>query len=120
MLELQGLRTVLSFDEPYVGLSPMLGLSFELMPLSFADSQYRLGVRGGYMASTLDGFGTGTCGDPGDVRRPCSRPWLEGQFTASFYNLLRLSLLGQWGPALRSGEPELLGVTPMIGIQLDL
>lgn len=117
-VQLQGLQSLLDVHERFLGVAPMAGLSAEVLPASRAEVQLRLGLRGGWLFSNRDRFGTEACDDPGDATRPCSRLIVEAVVTVHLLDLLRFGLVGQYGPPMRAGEDALYGIRPQVGAQV--
>ncbi len=119
-LGLTGLGTILSAAEDYVGVSAQLGLEAEIPPLSGPALQVRTGVRGGWVFGSLDGGGFGTCDDPGNSVRPCSRPIVETTVSLHVIDFFRIALTGQIAPAFRADEKTLFEVRPSLGAQFTI
>lgn len=119
-LELSGLPTLFNEADTYLGLAPLLGLEAEILPWSGPETQLRLGLRGGWMFSTVDAGGLGDCAASARSARPCSRPVLEAQVSFLVLDLLRLGVQGYYIPRIREGESALLGLRPSIGAQVVL
>ncbi len=102
----QGTDTVFGESKPITSVTPMLGLEYESEYLSDEFTQYQFGVRGGYLFSTGDDFGSSSC----DPNRSESRSfgctqWVLGP-TASITILERLKFhaFGQIYPWKRAGS----------------
>ncbi len=99
----------------YVTLAPMAGLEAELLPLSGPAVQPRVGVRGGYLFSSVDGFLTETCTEPD--KRVCSRVTAQIYGALSLFDRLRLQLAFAMLPAVRKGEDFSWSILPTGGLQ---
>ena len=118
VLEGRGFDTLLSSSPRWLGLAPLLGVEVELGAPFDGALQLRTGVRGGYLFSSRDDFGTGDCDAPADRTRPCSRAVFQATLTAIGFHLVRFALVGEWAPALRDQERTLWALRPEIGVQL--
>ena len=74
----------------YLTAAPMAGLEAEVLPISGPVIQPRLGLRGGYLFSTEDGFATSACPDPRAL--VCSRPTAQAYVAASVFDRVRLQV----------------------------
>lgn len=74
----------------YLTAAPMAGMEAEILPISGPVIQPRLGLRGGYLFSTEDGFATSTCPDPRAL--VCSRPTAQAYVAASVFDRVRLQV----------------------------
>ncbi len=117
-LDVDGLETILSNAPNAFGLAPVAGVEFELTPVSSSVFAPRIAVRGGYLFSDGDGFLTGDCDVSEEPVRPCSRPIVQLAARAMVVRILRLSLVGEWGPPVRPGEASLWSIRPTLGAQL--
>jgi hypothetical protein len=88
------------FTTKAVAFVPAIGFDAELLPLSSALLQLRLGLRVGYQLSTSGGFTEDSCRQDGDSSATifCSYPLLQGLVAASFYERVRLHLGLEWSP----------------------
>jgi len=118
VLEGRGFDTLLSSSPRWLGLAPLLGVEVELGAPFDGALQLRTGVRGGYLFSSRDDFGTGDCDAPADRTRPCSRAVFQATLSAIGFHLVRFALVGEWAPALRDQERTLWALRPEIGVQL--
>lgn len=118
VLEGRGFDTLLSSTPAWLGVAPLLGVEVELGAPFDGALQLRTGVRGGYLFSSRDDFGTGTCDAPQDRTRPCSRAIFQATATAIGFHLVRFALVGEWAPAMRDGERTLWALRPEVGVQL--
>ncbi|MEW5740593.1 MAG: patatin-like phospholipase family protein [Myxococcota bacterium] len=98
----------------YFSITPMLGGEVELGPLSGYSVQTRLGLRGGFVFSTADQFASVGC----DMTRPCTRAIGEVYASATLYQLVRLQLGLQVGPAMRE-LPWTFALSPQLGVEFD-
>ena len=119
-VELNGLATVLSARENYLGVAATLGLEAEVQPLSGPALQVRTGLRGGWLFASPDGGGFGTCDDPGSTSRSCSRPIVEGILSLHVIDYFRIALTGQYSAPSRTGEKALFELRPSLGAQIIL
>jgi len=119
-LEFRGIRTLISSQPSYFGIVPLLGAELEILPLSGGIFQPRLGFRGGFIFSTGDGFLAGTCDVMNEEVIPCSRPVMQGYIALSFFQILRLLLIGEVQPAVRGMEPDLWEFLPGIALSIPL
>jgi predicted acylesterase/phospholipase RssA len=89
-----------AFTTKTVAFVPTFGLEGEILPLSSALFQLRLGVRLGYQLSTSGGFTDTSCeeDDKSSSTIYCSFPLLQGQVTASFYERVRFYVGVEWTP----------------------
>jgi hypothetical protein len=117
-LELRGLTTLVSSAPSWFGLAPLVGAELEILPLSGAVLQPRLGVRGGFVFSTGDGWLGGGCDVSAEETIPCSRPIVQGYVSLSFFQVLRILLMVEVQPAVRQDEPDLWELRPGIGFSL--
>ncbi len=117
-LELTGLSTVLSVQEDYLALSATLGAEAEILPISGPDLQFRTGVRGGWSFASSDSGGFGSCRNPSDSDRPCSRPVVAGVFSFHLIDFLRIGLAGHFLIPTRDDEKLLFELRPTLGAQL--
>ncbi len=99
----------------YFTLAPLAGLEAELLPISGPNLQPRLGLRGGYLFSTVDGFLTGTCTEPD--KRVCSRVTAQAYAAVSVFERIRVQLAFAMLPAVRKGEDFSWSILPTGGIQ---
>ena len=118
VLEARGFETLLSSVPRWLGLTPLLGVEVELGAPFDGALQLRTGLRGGYLLSSRDDFGTGECASPQDRSRPCSRAVFQATATAIGFHLVRVALVAEWAPALRTDERSLWALRPEIGLQL--
>jgi hypothetical protein len=78
----------------------------EYLPSWWANSRLQpsLLLRGGWMFSSNDDGGFGSCPDPGsDAIGDCSRPMVQGGVSATVLERVRLQLTANWYPPARSG-----------------
>ncbi len=114
-LDLGGLSSFSAAGGAYVTVTPMAGLEAELLPISGPTLQPRVGVRGGYLFSSVDDLAISRCEDPG--RRVCSRPTVQVYAALSIVDRLRLQLAFAMLPATRTGEDFSWSLLPTGGIQ---
>lgn len=119
-LGLDGMASVLSSRQTFVGFTPLLGLEFEPTFLSSALWQPRAGMRAGLLFSSGDRFGFGACQVHNERTVPCSRPVVQALASVSVLHILRLQLSGHWWPALRHRQPHLWAISPAIAVQTPL
>jgi hypothetical protein len=75
-------------------------------------------LRGGWLFSSNDEGGFGTCPDPGsDVIGACSRATIQAGVSATVLERVRLQVTGNWYPPARSGEKNQWAIGPGIGVQ---
>ncbi len=75
-------------------------------------------LRAGWMFSSKDDGGFGTCPDPGnDTIGYCSRPTIQGGVSATVLERVRLQVTGNWYPPAKSGEKNQWAIGPGIGVQ---
>ncbi len=113
VLAIEGLTSPLSSRENFVGVTPLLELQIEPVPLSSPLLQPRLGVQLGYRFSSLDRLGAGTCGGEGRI---CTQPAVRFQFGVSLLQRLR----AQFGVGLfpAAGDAPLsIQLLPQIAVQ---
>ncbi len=99
----------------YFTLAPMAGLEAELLPISGPNIQPRVGIRGGYLFSTVDTFLFGSCNEPD--KRVCSRVTAQAYAAVSLFERIRLQLAFAMLPAVRSGEDFSWSLLPTGGVQ---
>lgn len=99
----------------YFSLAPMLGLEGEILPLSNANVQPRVGLRGGYLFSTVDRFLLGDCKSPD--KGVCSRATAQVYAAVSLFERFRLQAAFAMLPALRPGEGFSWSILPTGGVQ---
>jgi predicted acylesterase/phospholipase RssA len=121
-LEFDGLLSLVSSGAANaLKLTPMIGVEFELLPLSNYQYQTRIGLRAGFGFSTRDKWLAKSCDD--DVL--CSRVRTEAYVAFILYQLLRLQLGFGVYPPFDRGRHYLtdLGwdysILPRIGVELD-
>jgi hypothetical protein len=102
----------------YLTLAPMLGFEAELLPLSSQNLQPRVGLRAGYLFSSVDGFVSGTCSEPD--RRVCSRFTAQAYVSVSLFERIRLQLAFAMLPRVRAGEDFSWSILPTTGVQFLL
>ena len=117
-VEVSGLATVLSARDNYFGLAALLGAEVEIPAFSGPAVQFRTGLRGGWLFASTDRGGFGTCDDPVDPTRPCSRPVVEGVVSIHVIDFFRVALTGQFSPPIRDGEKVLFELRPSLGAQI--
>lgn len=115
-LDFGGLSSFSGGGGAYVTAAPMAGLEAELLPISGPTVQPRLGLRGGYLFSSVDSFATSRCDEPD--KRVCSRPTVQAYAAASLFDRLRLQLAFAMLPASRAGEDFSWSILPTGGVQL--
>ena len=99
----------------YVTLAPMAGIEAEVLPLSGPNIQPRIGLRGGYLFSSVDGFLTSPCTDPD--KRVCSRVTAQAYVAVSVLERIRVQLAFAMLPAIRKGEDFSFSFLPTAGVQ---
>ena len=85
------------------------------MPLSSANFQARVGLRGGYLFSTVDSFLAEPCTTPD--KRVCSRVTAQAYAAVSLFERLRLQVAFATLPAVRAGEGFSWSILPTGGVQ---
>ncbi|MBK6459974.1 MAG: patatin-like phospholipase family protein [Myxococcales bacterium] len=115
-LDFGGLSSFSGGGGAYVTAAPMAGLEAELLPISGPTVQPRLGLRGGYLFSSVDSFASSRCEQPD--KRVCSRPTVQAYVAASLFDRLRLQVAFAMLPASRAGEDFSWSIQPTGGIQL--
>lgn len=115
-LDLGGLSSFSGGGGAYFTAAPMVGLEAELLPVSGPTLQPRLGLRGGYLFSSVDTFATARCDEPD--KRVCSRPTVQLYAAASLIDRLRLQVAFAMLPASRAGEDFSWSILPTGGVQL--
>ncbi len=114
-LDFGGLSSFSGGGGAYVTLAPMAGIEAEILPLSGPALQPRVGLRGGYLFSSEDGFATGACDD--GARRVCSRPTAQAYVAATAFDRIRLQLAFAMLFAQRKDEDFSWSILPTGGIQ---
>jgi len=120
-LQVTGLLTFLSSNTNYLALTPVAGVELEIPPLTGSVLQTRVGLRAGYMFSTSDGFLFGTCRAANQTApgAECSRFTAQALTAWTVYERLRVHLLMDWYPALRSRESSFYFFSPSVGAQIS-
>lgn len=118
-LDIQGLSYLASSEPNAFALTPLLGLSAMPPGLSGPILQWTFFARGGYLFAQRDSWGAAGCSDQ-DARRlgACSRAAFQVGAAATVLDLVRLQLVGELYPPLRSGLGTLWALSPAIGVQL--
>jgi hypothetical protein len=101
-------------------LVPGLVVGAEYLPSWWANTRLQpsLLLRGGWLFSSSDDGGFGTCDDPGsDVIGDCSRPTVQAGFSATLLERVRLQATFNWYPPVRSGQDHQWAIGPGIGLQ---
>lgn len=114
-VDMGGLSSFSGGGGAYVTLAPMLGIEAEILPLAGPMLQPRVGLRGGYLFSSEDGFATGGCTD--GASRVCSRPTAQAYVAASLFDRVRLQLAFAMLFAQRRDEDFSWSILPTGGIQ---
>lgn len=96
------------FTTKTVAFAPTVGFEGELLPLSSALLQLRIGVRLGYQLSTRGGFTDDTCAedDASSSTIYCSYPLAQFLASVSLYERVRVQIGVEWSP------PWFEGVAP--------
>lgn len=110
-----GLTSFTGGGGAYFTLAPMAGLEAELLPISSANFQTRLGIRAGYLFSTADAFLIDPCTTPD--KRVCSRATAQVYGAVSIFERLRLQIAFAMLPAIRPGEDFSWSILPTGGVQ---
>jgi hypothetical protein len=99
LFEMRGLQNLISGTKR-VTFTPALGFEFELLPLSSALFQSRLGLRAGYQLSTDGHFSADSCkAESSDAPiASCSFPVFQGFFSFSFYERVQVRVGLEWTP----------------------
>jgi hypothetical protein len=95
----------------------------EFLPSAWATTRLQpsLLLRGGWMFSSKDAGGFGSCPDPSSgVIGSCSRPMVQGGASATLFERVRLQVTGNWYPQVRSGEKQQWAIGPGVGVQWGL
>jgi len=114
-LDMGGLSSFSGGGGAYVTVAPFAGFEAEVLPLSGPMIQPRIGLRGGYLFSSEDGFATGRCAD--GAQRVCSRPTAQAYLAASVFDRVRLQLAFAMLFAVRKDEDFSWSLLPTGGIQ---
>jgi hypothetical protein len=120
-IQFVGANQLLSSESGKFGIDALLGL--EYLPSAWANSRLQpsLLLRAGWLFSTNDAGGFGTCPDPGaDVIGACSRPSIQAGVSAALFERIRLQVTGNWYPPVHSGEEHQWSIGPGIGVQWGL
>src|SRR5262249_49517092 len=112
-----GLESALSSQRTFFAAAPLLGLEVEPTGLSGALLQPRAGLRAGYVLSTGDSVLTETCDPKERTLGYCSRFVAQAGLSLTAYERLRLQLVGEWYPPLRSSEVGEWAIAPSVGVQ---
>ncbi len=117
-LDVQGLSYLASSEPSAFALTPLVGLAAMPPGLSGVFVQWSFFLRGGYLFAERDAWGAGGCSDE-EARRlgACSRATFQAGAAATLLDLVRLQLVGEVYPPLRSGLKTLWALSPAIGVQ---
>ncbi|HET8540333.1 MAG TPA: patatin-like phospholipase family protein [Anaeromyxobacter sp.] len=75
-------------------------------------------LRGGWVFSSKDDGGLGTCPDPGnDGIGYCSRATIQAGVSATLLERIRLQVTGNWYPPRRGGDEHQWAIGPGVGVQ---
>ena len=99
-LQMQGFNLFLTSEPNAFGLTPLVGMEFEPLPLSSPLLQSRIGLRVGYQFSTRDKFLAGTCNTDRMAQDPlqCSAPLAQAFLALVFFERIRLQIGFEWFP----------------------
>jgi hypothetical protein len=117
-LQFTGTQQLLSSESGNFGIGVLLGA--EYLPSWWSSTRLQPGLllRGGWLFSTNDGGGFGTCSNPGsNVIGSCSRPMVQGGVSATLLERIRLQATFNWYPPARSGQDNQWAIAPGIGVQ---
>ncbi|WP_246137041.1 patatin-like phospholipase family protein [Myxococcus llanfairpwllgwyngyllgogerychwyrndrobwllllantysiliogogogochensis] len=83
-------------------------------------AQSRFGLRGGWMFSANDNYGTSDCEDRGASRvTACSRPVVQALAGMAFLERFRVQLVGEWYPG-STNRKTLWSIAPGLGVEVAL
>jgi hypothetical protein len=117
-LQFTGTQQLLSSESGNFGVGVLLGAEYLPSWWSSTRLQPSLLLRGGWLFSTNDGGGFGTCSNPGsNVIGSCSRPMVQGGVSATILERIRLQATFNWYPPARSGQDNQWAIAPGIGVQ---
>jgi hypothetical protein len=120
-LQFTGADQLLSSEGGDFALGVLLGA--EYLPSAWSNTRLQpsLLLRGGWLFSSNDGGGFGTCPDvSADPIGACYRPIVQGGVSATFLERIRLQLTGNLYPPARSGQKVQWSIGPGIGVQWGL
>lgn len=109
---------VLSSESGSFVLGVLVGA--EYLPSRWATTRLQpsLLLRAGWLFSSRDGGGFGSCPDPtSNVIGACSRPTVQAGASATLLERIRLQATFNWYPPVRSGEDPEWAIGPGIGVQ---
>jgi hypothetical protein len=92
----------------------------EYLPTFWSNTRLQpsLLLRGGWMFSSKDEGGFGTCPDTGnDTIGYCSRATVQAGVSATVLERIRLQVTGNWYPPAASGQKNQWAIGPGIGVQ---
>jgi len=92
----------------------------EYLPASWGNTRLQpsLLLRGGWLFSSSDSGGFGTCPDPASKTvGACSRPAVQAGAAATVLERIRLQVTGNYYPPIGSGQKQQWSIGPGIGVQ---
>ena len=116
----QAVQTEQIFSSEGGNLVGALVVGAEYLPSWWANTRIQpsLLVRGGWMFSSNDDGGFGTCPDPASgTIGDCSRPTVQAGVSATVLERVRLQVTGNWYPAVGSQTKQQWAIGPGVGIQ---
>jgi hypothetical protein len=117
-VQLMGISQVFSSEGGDFKIAPVVGAEYLPSWWSNTRLQPSLLLRGGWVFSSNDSGGFGTCKDPSNQAIAyCSRPTVQAGVSAAVLERIRLQVSGNWYPAIRSGEKNQWSIGPGIGVQ---
>ena len=118
VLQFVGTEQLLSSESGNFSVGVMLGAEYLPSWWSSTRLQPSLLLRGGWLFSTNDGGGFGTCSNPGsNAIGGCSRPMIQGGVSATVLERIRLQATFNWYPPARQGQDNQWAIGPGIGVQ---
>ncbi|MEM6926753.1 MAG: hypothetical protein AAF602_07505, partial [Myxococcota bacterium] len=116
LVAVEGITSPFRSGEPFVGLTPLLEVQVEPVPLSGALLQPRLGLQVGYRFSSADAFGGGACEGQGEI---CTQPALRVQAGVSLAQRLRAQFGVGYFPRAGAAPPS-VQLLPQIALQFPV
>jgi predicted acylesterase/phospholipase RssA len=112
-----GLLSLLSSETARIAATPYVGVELEPTGWNSASMQWRLGLRGGFRFSSIDGWVAGDCtGVEPDI---CSGPEAQSYLALSLFSVLRLQMGLSYMPPFRTRGPHQWVLYPSLGVQFD-
>jgi len=111
------LFSVVSSERDRFAVTPYLGLEIEPIGLNDALFQWRLGIRGGFRFSSIDGWVGRRC--EVDTPNICSGIDAQLYIALTLLSVIRLQVSGSWFPPIYGTKASDWAIIPNIGIQLD-